>query len=79
MSAECRRCGVTAADLPYEELGLDLDTASEVLFEDGLCQGCAPQCCGVCLTGSDLGVPSAKIAYAYPGCPLHDPATGEDT
>lgn len=45
MNAECTRCGVTAADLPYEELDLSLDEASELLFEpvDGerMCQGCA--------------------------------------
>lgn len=41
MNAECYRCGVTAFDLPYEELGLDLDEASELLFDEGMCQGCA--------------------------------------
>lgn len=41
-NAECIRCGVTAADLPYEEMGLSLDEASELLFADGLCAGCAP-------------------------------------
>lgn len=45
-NAECDGCGVTAADLPYEDLGLSLDEASEFLFErDGgsvtLCQGCS--------------------------------------
>jgi hypothetical protein len=44
-NAECVRCGVTAADLPYEDLGMTLDEASEFLFDrDGntiLCQGCA--------------------------------------
>lgn len=40
MNAECACCGVTAADLPYEEMGLSRDEASEFLFEDGLCQGC---------------------------------------
>jgi hypothetical protein len=44
-NAECSRCGVTAADLPYEELGLTLAEASEALFErtgdDVTCQGCA--------------------------------------
>jgi hypothetical protein len=39
-NAECSRCGVTAADLPYEDMGLTLAEASEFLFEDGLCQGC---------------------------------------
>jgi hypothetical protein len=32
-----------------------------------------PECDGMCLTGSDVGVPSAKIAYPHPGCPLHAP------
>lgn len=40
-NAECSLCGVTAADLPYEELGMTLTEASEFLFDDGLCQGCA--------------------------------------
>jgi hypothetical protein len=44
-NAECAGCGVTAADLPYEELGLDLEEASDVLFQqvDGAtyCEGCA--------------------------------------
>lgn len=30
-----------------------------------------PVCDGLCLTGSDIGVPSALIAYPHPGCPLH--------
>lgn len=33
----------------------------------------APECDGMCLTGSDVGVPSAEIAYPHPGCPLHAP------
>lgn len=45
MNAECSRCGVTAADLPFEEMGLDLDEASDLLFDrengETLCQGCA--------------------------------------
>lgn len=44
-NAECARCGVTAADLPYEQMGMTLAEASEFLFDhDGntvLCQGCA--------------------------------------
>jgi hypothetical protein len=32
-----------------------------------------PECDGMCLTGSDIGVPGYGIAYAHPGCPLHDP------
>jgi hypothetical protein len=28
-------------------------------------------CNGLCLTGSDVGVPSACIAYAHPSCPEH--------
>lgn len=45
-NAECTRCGVTTADLPWEDLGIpDLGEASDLLFEtvDGLtyCQGCA--------------------------------------
>lgn len=43
-NAECAMCGVTAADLPYEDLGMTLDEASELLFDnDGTatyCQGC---------------------------------------
>jgi hypothetical protein len=45
MNAECEGCGVTAADLPYEDLGMTLDEASEFMFvhADGgaLCNGCA--------------------------------------
>lgn len=40
-NAECRQCGVTAADLPYEELGLTVDQASECLFDGDLCRGCS--------------------------------------
>lgn len=44
-NAECAGCGVTAADLPYEDLGLDLEEASDTLFEriNGAtyCRGCA--------------------------------------
>lgn len=44
-NAECSRCGVTAADLPYEDLGMTLNEASEFLFDHDrnrtLCQGCA--------------------------------------
>lgn len=44
-NAECTTCGVTANDLPWEELGMaDLDEASELLFdwldEKPYCQGC---------------------------------------
>lgn len=43
-NAECVGCGITAADLPYDDLGMTLDEASEFLFDhDGntcLCQGC---------------------------------------
>jgi hypothetical protein len=31
------------------------------------------ECDGLCLTGADIGVPSAGVAYPHPGCPLHDP------
>jgi hypothetical protein len=44
-NAECEGCGVTAADMPYEELGMTLEDASEFMFvSDGkttLCNGCA--------------------------------------
>lgn len=30
-----------------------------------------PECNGLCVTGSDVGVPSAAIAYAHPACQLH--------
>lgn len=40
-NAECAHCGVAAADLPYEDLGMTLAEASEFLFDDGLCQGCS--------------------------------------
>lgn len=45
MNAECRKCGVTAADLPFEEMGMTLEEASEQWFErvgsDTFCQACA--------------------------------------
>jgi hypothetical protein len=28
-------------------------------------------CNGICLTGSDIGIPSNEVAYAHPGCPEH--------
>ncbi|HEY9411097.1 MAG TPA: hypothetical protein VIP77_16070 [Jiangellaceae bacterium] len=31
------------------------------------------ECDGLCVYGADIGVPSAGVAYAHPGCPLHDP------
>lgn len=33
----------------------------------------APECDGVCLYSADVGVPGYGVAYAHPGCPLHDP------
>jgi len=30
-----------------------------------------PECNGICLYGSDLGVPSDGVAYAHPDCELH--------
>jgi len=45
MNAECRKCGVTAADLPFEEMGMTLEEASGQWFErvgsDTFCQACA--------------------------------------
>lgn len=42
-NAECAACGVTAADLPHEDLGLTVAEASELLFEHAngsvRCQG----------------------------------------
>ena len=32
-----------------------------------------PHCDGLCVTGTDVGIPSAGVAYPHPGCPLHDP------
>lgn len=46
-NAECARCGVTAADLPFEEMGMTLAEASEFLFDHDnegrgiLCNGCS--------------------------------------
>lgn len=28
-------------------------------------------CNGICLTGSDIGLPSNEVAYAHPNCPEH--------
>lgn len=30
-----------------------------------------PECDGICLTGSDVGIPSNEIAYPHPDCPAH--------
>ena len=30
-----------------------------------------PECNGMCLTGSDIGVPGSGIAYAHPSCEVH--------
>lgn len=42
---ECDQCGITAGDLPYEEMGMTIEDFADVMFEsfDGLvlCQGCA--------------------------------------
>lgn len=27
--------------------------------------------CSGCLTGHDIGLPSSKVAYAHPACPVH--------
>ena len=44
MNAQCTYCGITAADLPYEEMGLTLTEASETLFHPAgntvLCEAC---------------------------------------
>lgn len=41
---ECERCGVAICDLPYEDLGMDLETAEEILFvpigNRVYCMGC---------------------------------------
>ena len=37
------------------------------------------ECNGVCLYGSDLGLPYGGVAYAHPDCPEHgDPVVDED-
>lgn len=36
----------------------------------------APQCNGICLDSSEVGVPGYGIAYAHPDCPLHNPEPG---
>lgn len=47
MNAECSACGVTAADMPWEELDIPtVEDAGELPFVrvDGVtyCRGCAP-------------------------------------
>lgn len=54
----------------------------------GICHDCFEamfppepgECCGMCLTAGALGVSTHRgqdvsdhVAYAYPGCPAHDP------
>lgn len=31
-------------------------------------------CNGICLTGTDVGVPAAEVAYIHPDCELHNGA-----
>lgn len=44
---ECVRCGIMVSDFYYEELGLDIEDAADLLFEqvngETYCQGCAPK------------------------------------
>lgn len=53
-----------------------LDDGEDPTFEpyDGEvpeAEGAEPECNGICLYGSDLGVPSSGVAYAHPDCPVH--------
>lgn len=56
-----------------------LSAAERETLISGSCSGCFDDafpeeedgCNGMCLTGSDVGVPSAAIAYAHPDCPEH--------
>lgn len=45
-------------------VGTDNLVAAEALIPDGACNG-------LCLTGSDVGILSAEIAYPHPDCPEH--------
>jgi hypothetical protein len=47
-----------------------LDRALTAL-DDGEDEDAEPECNGICLYGSDLGVPSSGVAYAHPDCPEH--------
>ena len=42
---ECEGCGITAEDMPYEDLGIPRDEVAEIMFvhSDGgrICVGCA--------------------------------------
>lgn len=44
---------------------------AHVTGELGKARAQLPECSGICLTGSDVGIPSAAISYPHPDCPLH--------
>jgi hypothetical protein len=59
---EWRRTGLCPSCLNKALTALDGDEPDE---------GEEPECNGICLYGSDLGVPSSGVAYAHPDCPEH--------
>lgn len=62
-------------EMEYRRTGLCPDCLNRAL--DALDEGDEdepqgePECNGICLYGSDLGVPSSGVAYAHPDCPEH--------
>lgn len=72
----CPKCGYTAHDARFEG---DHFLCSGTIPGAGtipvVAKGASPlPCC--CLTGADVGVPEAAIAYQHPDCPVHNPERG---
>ncbi len=61
-------------EMEYRRTGLCpdcLNKALDDLSEEEPDEDAEPECNGICLYGSDLGVPSSGVAYAHPDCPEH--------
>lgn len=57
------RRGYTEGDIDAV-VGPTIRTVAQGLIRAG-------ECNGLCLTGSDVGVPSVEFAYPHPDCPEH--------
>lgn len=70
---ECEGDGDNIAEA-LRALAGDMETFDESTWE-AQNPASAPQCDGLCVTASDVGVsvPGDPVAYPHPGCPLHDP------
>lgn len=63
---EFRRTGLCPSCLNSALTALDGEEPDE--DED---EGREPECNGICLSASDIGVPASGIAYPHPECPTH--------